>query len=230
MTTSRAHTRSYTISIRNLMPNNPEPSCAKPIRPSHKSTKSTPFAMSLAAEPFPGLGSAMERSNALPQHNRELTLRRYLLLQDEHETIRRHLNALSSDTSASSSACTSSSTAVTSPALSPTRASAFGHKRTDSALRRASMDAPRPSPRCHGRRSRASPDMTGVDPTTLAEMLSEEARLFTINEGIKRSLTELLNCDATRGDQAFRQWIMTRLLEVEKELRSGRRRRSCPNE
>lgn len=236
MTTSKAHTRSYTISIRALMPNNPEqPSCTNPIRPSHKSTKSTPFAMSLAAEPFPGLGSsAMEqRSNAaLPQHNRELTLRRYLLLQDEHETIRRHLNALSSDASTSSSTCTSNSTAVTSPALSPTRASAFGgHKRTDSALRRASMDAPRPAPsRCHGRRSRVSPDMTGVDPTTLAEMLSEEARLFTINEGIKRSLTELLNCDTTRGDPAFRQWIMTRLLEVEKELRSGRRRRSCPNE
>lgn len=90
------------------------------------------------------------------------------------------------------------------------------------------MDAPRP--RCHGRRNRASPDRTDVDPTTLAEVLSEEARLFTINEGIKRSLTELLNCDTTRGDQGLRQWIMTRLLEVEKELRSGRRRRSCPNE
>lgn len=74
------------------------------------------------------------------------------------------------------------------------------------------------------------PEMTTVDPTTLAEMLSEEARLFTINEGIKRSLTELLNCDTTRGDQALRQWIMTRLLEVEKELRSGRRRRSCPSD
>ncbi|KAJ4422751.1 hypothetical protein N0V82_002530 [Gnomoniopsis sp. IMI 355080] len=181
--------------------------------------------MALAAEPFPGLGRGIERSNALPQHNHELTLRRYLLLQDEHESIRRHLDALSSDTS---STCTTTTTTPSSPALSPTRASAFGHKRTDSALRRASMDAPRP--RCHGRRSRASPDVTAIDPTTLAEVMSEEARLFTINEGIKRSLTELLNCDTTRGDQALRQWIMTRLLEVEKELRSGRRRRSCPNE
>lgn len=67
-----------------------------------------------------------------------------------------------------------------------------------------------------------------MDPTTLAEVLSEEARLFAINEGIKRSLTELLNCETVRSDQAFRQWIMTRLLEVEKELRMGRRRRSCP--
>ncbi|KAJ4396388.1 hypothetical protein N0V93_000607 [Gnomoniopsis smithogilvyi] len=181
--------------------------------------------MALSAEPLPGLGHAIERNNALPRHNHELTLRRYLLLQDEHESVRRHLDALSNDTS---STCTSITTTPSSPALSPTRASAFGHKRTDSALRRASMDAPRP--RCHGRRSRMPPEMTTVDPTTLAEMLSEEARLFTINEGIKRSLTELLNCDTTRGDQALRQWIMTRLLEVEKELRSGRRRRSCPSD
>lgn len=76
----------------------------------------------------------------------------------------------------------------------------------------------------------SDPDMTAVDPTILAEMLSEEARLCSINEGIKRSLTELLNCETGRCDQAFRQWIMSRLLEVEKELRSGRRRRSCPSD
>lgn len=227
MTPSKTHTRSYTISIRALVPNNPDPSSASQKRPSHKATKSTPYAMSIAAEPFPGLVPGVDLSNTLPRHNRELTLRRYLLLQDEHESIRRHLDALSADTS-STSTSTSSTATPGSPALSPTRASAFGHKRTDSALRRASMDAPRP--RCHGRRSRGSPDMAGIDSTTLAEMLSEEARLFTINEGIKRSLTELLNCDTTRGDQALRQWIMARLLEVEKELRSGRRRRSCPSE
>lgn len=228
MTTSKARTRSYTISIRALTPNNPDFSSANPKRPCHKPTKSTPYAMSLAAEHFPSLTPSSEGSHALPRHNRELTLRRYLFLQDEHESIRRHLDALSSDKSfASTSTSSTTTTSPGSPALSPTRASAFGHRRTDSALRRASTDAPRP--RCHGRRSRV-PDMTVVDPVTLAEMLSEEARLFTINEGIKRSLTELLNCETVRGDQALRQWIMTRLLEVEKELRSGRRRRSCPSE
>lgn len=73
--------------------------------------------------------------------------------------------------------------------------------------------------------------MEGEEPVidaAMAEMLSEEARLFTINEGIKRSLTELLNCETTRSDQTFRQWVMSRLMEVEKELRVGRRRRSCP--
>lgn len=95
------------------------------------------------------------------------------------------------------------------------------------------MDAEAPRPRNHvrsGRRGMSSdPDVT-LDATTLAEMLSEEARLCSINEGIKRSLTELLNCETVRCDQALRQWIMGRLLEVEKELRSGRRRRSCPTD
>lgn len=69
-----------------------------------------------------------------------------------------------------------------------------------------------------------------MDPMMLAHMISEETKLFSINEGIKRSLTELLNCETVRCDQALRQWIMGRLLEVEQELRVGRRRRSCPIE
>lgn len=73
-----------------------------------------------------------------------------------------------------------------------------------------------------------SMDDEHVVDAAMAEMASEEARLFTINEGIKRSLTELLNCETVRSDQTFRQWIMSRLMEVEKELRVGRRRRSCP--
>ncbi|KAF3762872.1 hypothetical protein M406DRAFT_243433, partial [Cryphonectria parasitica EP155] len=140
-------------------------------------------------------------------HNRELTLRRYLLLQEEHETIRRHLDELSATISSGTTTNT-----TTSPALSPTRP---GHKRLDSAARRASMP-------------QFNLDAAAVDPMMLAEVASEEAKLCSINEGIKRSLTELLNCETVRCDQALRQWIMARLLEVEKELRVGRRRRSCP--
>ena len=47
-----------------------------------------------------------------------------------------------------------------------------------------------------------------------------------VNEGIKRALTELLNCDAGRSDPSFRMWVSCRLMEVEKELRVRRRRRS----
>lgn len=245
MPVSKAHSRSYTISIRALTPNSPQhpATAASHRKSSHKPTKSTPnAAVMMSTEPFPSLAGGISGQPALgsmPRHNRDLTLRRYLLLQEEHESIRQHLDALSATASSASGATT---TTTASPSVSPTRAHGhgLGHKRADSAARRASMplcDAPRP--RVHRRRARGpgAPAEDGelavedvLDPSTLAEVASEEARLFAINEGIKRSLTELLNCETVRVDQAFRQWIMARLLEVEKELRVGRRRRSCPSD
>lgn len=67
---------------------------------------------------------------------------------------------------------------------------------------------------------------TILDEETLFEISAEEQRLFDVNESIKRALTELLNCDIVRGDRSFRMWVQTRLMETEKELRLGRRRRS----
>lgn len=252
MPASKAHQRSFTISIRALtpatsQPTNPSGSSNPKSRFSHSPSKSTPNAiaiMTAGVEVFPGLAAAgLADPDSLPRHNRELTLRRYLLLQEEHEIIRHHLDELS--------ACsTPSTTATTSPVASPTRG-AIGHsrqhRRSDSATRRASapqFNASRGPARSRtsGRGPQRAPMglitsadklviMEGEDPVmdaAMVEMASEEARLFTINEGIKRSLTELLNCETTRSDQTFRQWVMSRLMEVEQELRVGRRRRSCP--
>jgi len=69
---------------------------------------------------------------------------------------------------------------------------------------------------------------TVPDETTLAELASQEAKLCHVNEGIKRTLTELLNCETVRDDRAFRTWVQCRLMDTERELRSGRRRRSAP--
>ncbi|KAI3393703.1 hypothetical protein diail_3798 [Diaporthe ilicicola] len=167
-------------------------------------------------------------ADSLPQHNRELTLRRYMLLQDEHESIRQHLDQISTSSSATTGT-------TTSPTLGPTRPSGkdalTGRRRTDSAARRASMpqyDMPRP--RFHrraGPRAGSAELETSSDPATLAQMATEEAKLVSVNEGIKRALTELLNCETVRSDQAFRSFCMTRLMETEQELRCGRRRRSC---
>lgn len=249
MPASKAHQRSYTINIRALTPATSQSTnlaCSAKSRPLHNHSKSTPNAvaiMTAGVEAFPGLPAvSLTDPDSLPRRNRELTLRRYLLLQEEHEIIRRHLDELS----ACSTPSTANTTANTSPVTSPTRAFAGHsrrHHRSESGTRRASADAPRAPARSRtsGRGARpmamaliTSPDklvsMEGepVMDAAMAEMASEEARLFTINEGIKRSLTELLNCETVRSDQTFRQWIMSRLMEVEKELRVGRRRRSCP--
>ena len=60
----------------------------------------------------------------------------------------------------------------------------------------------------------------------MGEVAAGEQKLFDVNEGMKRALTELLNCEAVRRDKAMRTWVQTRLMETEKELRRGRRRRS----
>ncbi len=69
---------------------------------------------------------------------------------------------------------------------------------------------------------------TGLDESTREEVAVEEAKLCNINEGIKRALTELLNCEAVRNDQSFRTWVQCRLMDTEKELRVSRRRRGAP--
>lgn len=229
MTTSKAHHRSYTINLRVLAPAAAQSSPHKPLYPglqadlkSHKPSKSTPNAIMSQAP-----GSRLNLcADSLPQHNRELTLRRYMLLQDEHESIRQHLDQISTPSSATTTNTT------TSPTLGPTRPS--GHVRTDSAARRASMpqyDMPRPRfhRRAGARVTSAELEMSS-DPAALAQIASEEAKLVSVNEGIKRALTELLNCETVRSDQVFRSFCMTRLMETEQELRGGRRRRSCPIE
>lgn len=65
-----------------------------------------------------------------------------------------------------------------------------------------------------------------LDGSLIEEVAADQQKLVDVNEGLKRALTELLNCEAVRQDRAMRTWVQTRLLETEKELRRGRRRRS----
>jgi hypothetical protein len=56
---------------------------------------------------------------------------------------------------------------------------------------------------------------------------TDERALCDIDGRIKGALTELLNSDGVRGDEKARGWVMERLLEVEREMRRLRKRRSC---
>jgi hypothetical protein len=82
--------------------------------------------------------------------------------------------------------------------------------------------------RCSGwqdARRRSEALDTIVDEDTVFEISPEEQRLCDVNEGIKRALTEMLNCETVRNDMNMRMWVQTRLMETEKELRTGRRRK-----
>ncbi|KAI0017422.1 hypothetical protein F4780DRAFT_782282 [Xylariomycetidae sp. FL0641] len=159
-------------------------------------------------------------SDSCLSHNMDFAMQKYLLLHNQHEELQQHLYELCPS-------YTTSSTRRTSPSVSPTRS--FG-----------SSPSPRMSParsRNH-RRPSNSPTMGsryGSSPTQLAPVLDESLvdevsagrqKLSDLNEGIKRALTEMLNCDSVRRDGAMRIWVQSRLMDTERELRSGRRRRS----
>lgn len=60
----------------------------------------------------------------------------------------------------------------------------------------------------------------------------EESKLYDVNAEIKSTLMELLNTEAVRHDGKMRQWIQSKLMEAEMELKKQRRhtfgrRRSC---
>ncbi|KAK3326894.1 hypothetical protein B0H66DRAFT_600994 [Apodospora peruviana] len=157
-------------------------------------------------------------------HNRDLALQKYLLLHEQHESLRQHLDELRP--------LQLQSTSFPSPVASPTRTGSIG------SIASSSGDSLPYSPPSRGYRYSSFPVVgkpscgggleTVPDESTLAEVAVEEAKLCDVNEGIKRTLTELLNCEAVRGDRAFRTWVQGRLMDTERELRSGRRRRSAP--
>lgn len=157
-------------------------------------------------------------------HNRDIALQKYMLLHEQHESLRQHLDELRPLQTSFAS------TAVHTPAASPTRTS------STSSFSSASPTSPyhsRSSSSYGSRRASLPPRAaygldTVLDETTLAELAVEEAKLCDVNEGIKRTLTELLNCENVRSDRAFRTWVQCRLMDTERELRSGRRRRSAP--
>jgi len=164
-----------------------------------------------------------------PHHCQDLALQKYLLLHEQHESLRQHLDELRPSMTRQTSLCTPVSP---SPATSPTTRMRMSF----------SPGAPQrqPPPAQHSfslpARNGASPSSASSsssyhdhEEASAAEVVAvEEAKLCDVNEGIKRTLTELLNCETVRGDRAFRTWVQCRLMDTERELRSGRRRRSAP--
>ncbi|CAM1509396.1 Fc.00g031350.m01.CDS01 [Cosmosporella sp. VM-42] len=156
-------------------------------------------------------------------HNSSLALQKYMLLQEQHQELCSHLDQIRAQFT------TGSGSIHSTPSTSPTRS-------YNSSLQSSPRRHSRGSQRRHHSRSsargsgwedaRGSELSTILDEETLYELSAEEQRLFDVNESIKRALTELLNCNSVRGDRSFRMWVQTRLMETEKELRLGRRRRS----
>lgn len=159
-------------------------------------------------EPPKGLTRTLHNTDG-----RDVALQHYLTLQEEHETLHQHLSSLRSSRN---------------PSILPVQASYYPAPPSGASI--SSRSSSRDDCTQRRRSSLAPPTTldTVMDESTIAEVAAEESRLGDVNEGIKRALTELLNCSTVRGDRAFRTWVQCRLMDTEKELRTGRRRRSAP--
>jgi len=158
-------------------------------------------------------------------HNVDSAMQQYLSLRTQHEELVQYLDLIrqpsrssawpssyssvspSSTPSLSCSPTTSQSILTTSPTSRRSRTSGFAPPLSASAASNSSLD-------------------TVWDEDVLCEVEGEEQRLAGVNEGIKRALTELLNCQDVRKDRSLRMWVQCQLMQTEKELRSGRRKRS----
>ncbi|ORY69056.1 uncharacterized protein BCR38DRAFT_322149, partial [Pseudomassariella vexata] len=158
-------------------------------------------------------------------HNGDFAMQKYLLLQSQHEELRQHMHELCPTYS--------SATTGTSPSLSPTRSISF----SPTSSKHTSPSRSRNHKRSSGGHSSASRSGsqgysvansldTVLDEDIVMEMAVDEQKLCDVNEGIKRALTELLNCETVRKDRTMRTWVQSRLMDTERELRIGRRRRS----
>ena len=159
-------------------------------------------------------------TNSAAGHNIDFAMQRYLLLQNQHEELRQHMHDLCPS-------YTTSSTAATSPSVSPTRSvSGNSFLKLSPSPSRAHRRSSLPSIRGSGYRCSQTQLEPVLDESLIEEMAAGEQKLFDVNEGIKRALTELLNCETIRKDREMRTWVQSRLMDTERELRCGRRRRS----
>ncbi|KAK3307807.1 uncharacterized protein B0T15DRAFT_391887, partial [Chaetomium strumarium] len=162
-----------------------------------------------------------------PTHCQDLALQKYLLLHEQHESLRQHLDELRPPRHQS---LTNSLYTPVSPNPPPTRRMSLSPMTDHTSPSSSRHTGISPSSLRTPRRSISPPSsaVAAAAAWRMAEVAVEEAKLCDVNEGMKRALTELLNCETVRGDPAFRMWVQCRLLDTERELRSGRRRRSAP--
>lgn len=133
---------------------------------------------------------------------------RYRRLSEQSESIQQRLNSISSAHSHElTSSMDSPSSTPSSPKQTSSQSSSF---QTTSSYPMASTWSPSHSTATISQ----SADTAG------------RASLFEINQQIKSTLTELLNCDGVKHDRIFRAWVQTRLMEAEHQLKKQRRRRS----
>jgi len=163
----------------------------------------------------------MSHTNKDPE--RGFALQKYLLLHSQHDALQKHLDQITPSLPMAASTSTSqspdrprfgslSSSPDTDSYLSSSPPFAHHH-------RSGSMQHQPQRPIFKTRRSSLP---TVIDESIIGEIAEDEQKLKSVNQQIKSTLTELLNCESVRGDRRYRMWVQTRLMDAEKELKRNR--------
>ncbi|KAI9836872.1 MAG: hypothetical protein M1819_001037 [Sarea resinae] len=119
------------------------------------------------------------------------------------------------------------------------------HQRSSPSSASGTTDTYPDTPSTRGRRSSSITSTSSISPSTSSSQASpssfaplhradlveeqdgeDDERLYDVNHQIKTVLTQLLNCDSVKHDNRFRNWVQSRLMDAEHELKQQRRRRS----
>jgi hypothetical protein len=164
---------------------------------------------------------------------RAFALQKYLLLHSQHDALQKHLESISQ--SPSSTTSTSSPLMSTSPTSPASFSTSYHNQRRHRRSSATSFVTPSispiaelppttslPSTRPELPKRRSSLPSTLSASPRLSEIEEEELKLLNVNQQIKATLTELLNCESVRKDRRYRMWIQTRLMDAERELKDSR--------
>ena len=139
---------------------------------------------------------------------RAFALQKYLLLHSQHDALQKHLYHI-----------TTSPSTTSSPSRPPDQSRQASLSSSPGS--EDSYLSPAPPPALHRQQL-----PTVLDESIFGEIEEDENQLKNVNEQIKCTLTDLLNCEGVRGDRRYRMWVQTRLMDAEKEL-TGSRSRTC---
>ncbi|QSZ32865.1 hypothetical protein DSL72_002445 [Monilinia vaccinii-corymbosi] len=154
---------------------------------------------------------------------RAFALQRYLLLHSQHDALQKHLNQVTgsipespTDRHRNSSVSSSSSNDSDAP-LSP-----LSQPITNIRSRRDSLPPSFRHMQNVHREHRINSLPVIVDESMVEVIEEDEKKLKNVNQQIKTTLTDLLNCESVRGDIRYRTWVQTRLMDTERELKESR--------
>ncbi|TVY44440.1 hypothetical protein LSUB1_G001436 [Lachnellula subtilissima] len=161
---------------------------------------------------------------------RAFALQKYLLLHSQHDALQKHLSQIITSLPELSSSPESSPDRYRQGSISSSAGSDSSYLSSSppkhARHHHRSGSIPFPQPQRPVLKTRRSSLPTVVTESLLGEIEEDETRLKDVNQQIKSTLTALLNCESVRGDRRYRNWVQTRLMDAELELKKSRCR-SC---